>query len=190
MNWLTIKRILRAGVLSFSRNAFVSFASILVMTVTLFTVGTTIFAGVILNSALIELRDKADVNVYFTTNAPEDQILQMKTSLEALPEVASVEAVREELRRLGYLDSGLDRFVLAGAGAPSPLRACARAALRVGLAGGVLFGLAGTVGGANNKTAVKKIYMPKKGDSAEILKGSTAEIVAQLVTKIKELGLL
>jgi electron transfer flavoprotein beta subunit len=51
-------------------------------------------------------------------------------------------------------------------------------------------GLAGTVGGANNKTAVKKIYMPKKGDSAEILKGSTAEIVAQLVTKIKELGLL
>ena len=51
-------------------------------------------------------------------------------------------------------------------------------------------GLASTVGGANNKTAVKKIYMPKKGDSAEILKGSTAEIVAQLVTKIKELGLL
>lgn len=51
-------------------------------------------------------------------------------------------------------------------------------------------GLASTVGGANNKTAIKTIYMPKKGDSAEILKGSTAEIVAQLVTKIKELGLL
>lgn len=51
-------------------------------------------------------------------------------------------------------------------------------------------GLAGSVGGANNKTAIKKIYVPKKGDSAEILKGSTDEIVAQLVTKIKELGLL
>ena len=61
------------------------------------------------------------------------------------PEAAAVEAVREELRRLGYLDSGLDRFVLAGAGAPSPLRACARAAFRVGLAGGALFGLAGTL---------------------------------------------
>lgn len=91
MDWLQIKRVLRAGVLSFSRNAFVSFASILVMTVTLFTVGTTIFAGVILNSALLELRDKADVNVYFTTNAPEDRILEMKASLEALPEVAGVE---------------------------------------------------------------------------------------------------
>jgi len=51
-------------------------------------------------------------------------------------------------------------------------------------------GLAGAVGGANNKTAIKKIYVPKKGDSAEILKGSTDEIVSQLVTKIKELGLL
>lgn len=51
-------------------------------------------------------------------------------------------------------------------------------------------GLADSVGGANNKTAIKKIYVPKKGDSAEILKGSTDEIVAQLVTKIKELGLL
>ena len=69
------------------------------------------------------------------------------------PEVASVEAVREELRRLGYLDSGLDRFVLAGAGAPSPLRACARAALRVGLAGGVLFGLAGTAGRRRPRSA-------------------------------------
>ncbi len=96
MDTLTIRRILRAGILSFSRNAFVSFASILVMTVTLFTVGVTIFAGVILNSALIELRDKADVNVYFTENAPEQRILEMKASLEALSEVAMVEYLSRE----------------------------------------------------------------------------------------------
>ena len=77
--------------LSFSRNAFVSFASILVMTVTLFTVGVTLFAGVILGSALDELRNKADVNVYFTQNAPEDRMLELKASLEALPEVLKVE---------------------------------------------------------------------------------------------------
>src|SRR5262245_64466226 len=56
------------------------------------------------------------------------------------PALASVEEVREELRRLGYLDSGLDRFVLAGAGGGSALRASSGAALRVGLAGGALFG--------------------------------------------------
>lgn len=63
------------------------------MTVTLFVVGTTVFAGVILNSAIVELRDKADVNVYFTTGAPVDQIKALQTQLEAMPEVASVEYV-------------------------------------------------------------------------------------------------
>jgi hypothetical protein len=67
---------------------------------------------------------------------------------EARPPLASVDAVREELRRLGYLDSSLDRFVLGGAGAVSPFRASLRAALRVGLVGGVLFGLAATLAAA------------------------------------------
>jgi electron transfer flavoprotein beta subunit len=51
-------------------------------------------------------------------------------------------------------------------------------------------GLADSVGTAHNKTTVNKIYVPTKGDTAEILDGSTAEVVTQLVTKIKELGLL
>ncbi|HVY72689.1 MAG TPA: permease-like cell division protein FtsX [Candidatus Paceibacterota bacterium] len=91
MDWVQIKRVFRAGFLDFWRNGFVSLASILVMTVTLFVVGLTLFAGVILNSALADLRDKADVNVYFTQNAPEDQVLELQKSLQALPQVQSVE---------------------------------------------------------------------------------------------------
>jgi hypothetical protein len=56
--------------------------------------------------------------------------------------------VREELRRLGYLDSSLDRFVLADTAQKGPLAASVRAALRVGLVGGVLFGLAATLAAA------------------------------------------
>lgn len=93
MNWVTTKRVFRAGFLDFWRNGFVSLASILVMTVTLFVVGTTIFAGIILNTTLQQLRDKADVNVYFVPNAPEDQILQLQKSIEALPQVQSVQYV-------------------------------------------------------------------------------------------------
>jgi hypothetical protein len=59
-----------------------------------------------------------------------------------------VDAVREELRRLGYLDRGLDRFVLARAGGTSPLRASLAAALRVGLAGAVVLGLGAAVAAA------------------------------------------
>ncbi len=61
------------------------------------------------------------------------------------PPLASVEAVRAELKRLGYLESGLDRFVLAGAGSASPVRASLGVAMRVGILGGMLFGLASTL---------------------------------------------
>lgn len=90
MNWVTIKRVFRAGFLDFWRNAFVSFSSILAMTEALFVLGLVIFAGVMLNSTLSELRDKADMSVIFTLGAPEEQILSLKSSLEAMPEVAEV----------------------------------------------------------------------------------------------------
>jgi electron transfer flavoprotein beta subunit len=51
-------------------------------------------------------------------------------------------------------------------------------------------GLSGQVGAAANKVKIDKVYVPPKGDQAEILQGSTDEIVSQLVGKIKELGLL
>ena len=60
-----------------------------------------------------------------------------------------MEAVRDELRRLGYLDSGLDRFVLAGAGGPAPLAASLRAARRASASpAALLFGLAATLAAA------------------------------------------
>ena len=40
------------------------------------------------------------------------------------------------------------------------------------------------------KVTVEKIYTPTKGEGAEILQGSADEVSGQLVTKIKELGLL
>ena len=64
------------------------------------------------------------------------------------PPVARVEDVRDELRRLGYLDHGLDRFVLGGAGRSTPFRASARAAARIGVLGGALFGVASTLAAA------------------------------------------
>jgi electron transfer flavoprotein beta subunit len=51
-------------------------------------------------------------------------------------------------------------------------------------------GLSGQVGVAAAKLKIEKISLPVKGESAEILEGSTDEIVSSLVNKIKELGLL
>ena len=51
-------------------------------------------------------------------------------------------------------------------------------------------GLAGQVGASAAKVTIEQIEPPPKGDSAELLEGSTDEIVGGLVKKIKELGLL
>jgi len=44
--------------------------------------------------------------------------------------------------------------------------------------------------GVAPKVTIDKIYTPVKGEGANILEGSPAEVSGQLVTKIKELGLL
>jgi electron transfer flavoprotein beta subunit len=51
-------------------------------------------------------------------------------------------------------------------------------------------GVAGQVGAAAAKARIEKIYVPPKGQGAEILSGSADEVVGKLVGKIKELGLL
>jgi len=51
-------------------------------------------------------------------------------------------------------------------------------------------GLDGQVGAGATRTVVEKVYTPPKGEGAEMLSGSTDEVVQKLVGKIKELGLL
>jgi len=91
MNWVTAKRIFRAGFLDFWRNGFVSFASVLMMVFTLFIIGLAIFTGVILSTTLQQFRDKADMTVYFTTDASPDAITALEAQVDALPEVASTQ---------------------------------------------------------------------------------------------------
>lgn len=88
--WVNVKRVARYGLIGFIRNGFVSLAAVLVMTITLFVVGAILLASGALSSTLSELTNKVDVNVYFTTAASEEGMLALKTSLESLPEVASV----------------------------------------------------------------------------------------------------
>ena len=51
-------------------------------------------------------------------------------------------------------------------------------------------GLAGKVGAGAARTKIQKIYVPPKGEGAEMVEGSTDEVVKKLMGKIKELGLL
>lgn len=88
--WTSVKRIFKSGFFAFWRNGFVSLSSVLVMVVTLFVIGSVIFMSAILTSSLREIKNKVDINVYFTPVASEEDILSTQKTLENLPEVASV----------------------------------------------------------------------------------------------------
>src|SRR5258708_26773375 len=58
-----------------------------------------------------------------------------------------IDELGQRLRALGYLDAGVDRFVLAPArGTRGPFALAARASVRVGLLGGLLLGPAAAIG--------------------------------------------
>jgi len=96
MFWTNVKRVVKSGFVSFWRNGFVSLASVLVMTVTLFVIGSVIFLLATLDSSLSDLKSKVDVNVYLNINASEEEALELKQSLEDLVEVKSVVYVSRE----------------------------------------------------------------------------------------------
>ena len=82
--------IARSGLKIFPRNDTVAWASVLDITITLSVLTGLIFFQAVLNYSLTEIQDKVDVTVYFTTEASEDKVFEIKTSLESLPEVSQV----------------------------------------------------------------------------------------------------
>jgi cell division transport system permease protein len=104
MLWLNTKRVIRSGFINFWRNGFVSLASILVMVITLFVIGSIIFTSALLTSSLNQIKDKVDINVYMATNAQEGDIMSLKTNLESLPEVQGVEYISREQALQNFKD--------------------------------------------------------------------------------------
>jgi len=94
--WINVGRIIKSGFVSFWRNWFVSLASLLMMTVTLSVIGALIFLSATLATTLDFIRSKVDVSAYFVSSAAESDIMALKSSLESLPEVLSVEYISRD----------------------------------------------------------------------------------------------
>ncbi len=87
---MTLKRIAINGARSFARSGAVSFATVLIMTVTLGIIGLLVFLSALLTYTLNEIKDKVDVNIYFATSAAESDIVALQKDLTELPEVERV----------------------------------------------------------------------------------------------------
>lgn len=96
MATVDLKRTIRSGWIGFSRSSIISFASILVVTITLSVIAGIIFSQAILTSSLNEIKNRVDITIYFKLNTPEDEIHNFETALKQLPEVAKIDFVSAE----------------------------------------------------------------------------------------------
>lgn len=97
MHTVTIKRIIKGGYLSFKRNGWLSTATIMVMSLSLFVLGTLIFLGAIANTLLLAFQQKIDISVYFVPDAQEQAMMSVKSDIEQLSDVAQAEYVSKDM---------------------------------------------------------------------------------------------
>ncbi len=85
-----LKSIIKGGFINFTRSGIISWAAVLVVTITLSVITSIILLQAVLHFSLDQIKNKVDVTIYFTVGADENQITALKQSLEKLPEVAQV----------------------------------------------------------------------------------------------------
>jgi len=93
---VNLKRIVKYGVLGFIRNGFVSLATVLIITISLFIIASSMYADAALKAVLTELKQQVDVNIYFVKDADSADIDMIKQELSNLPEVKELTLITAE----------------------------------------------------------------------------------------------
>lgn len=106
-----VRRVFKAGFVGFWRSAYVSLASVFVLTIALFVIGATMFTDQLLVKSLSTLQSKVDINVYFVPDAPEGEIERLRTAVAALPDVSLVSYTSREEALALYRERNKDDAV-------------------------------------------------------------------------------
>ena len=96
------KRTILAGLRGFYRNRTVSLSSIFILTITLSIVTSFYLLVAVFDYTLEQVKEKVDVRVYFTTDATEQQAIDIKAKLLGLNDVKSVTYTSREQALLDF----------------------------------------------------------------------------------------
>lgn len=106
MKGLKLWRTLQEGAKNYLRNGWLTVATVVVMTLSLFIVSMTMILGITTNLILDNLRDKINISVSFNSDVTEASILSIKQNLEKYKEVASIRYISR--------DQALSDFIAMG----------------------------------------------------------------------------
>ena len=107
-----LRRIAKTGFHSFWRNGSVSLAAVLIMVVALSAIGSIMFMNAVFDATLLGIQNRVGVNVSFVPEAIEQEVLELKTELEALPEVEHVGYVSREEALTNFREKHKDEQII------------------------------------------------------------------------------
>ena len=88
--YITFIRMCRYGVNNFSRNAWLTIAATIVMTITLLVIFSTLVARSVLLDTVNDLRQKVDISIYLDKNTKQSTVDKLTVKLQDLEQVSKV----------------------------------------------------------------------------------------------------
>lgn len=112
MIFTKLKRVIRTGFINFWRNSLLSLAAVVVLTLSLLFFGALIFGSVFGRALITEVKNKVDINVYFTLNADEADVVALQKTIQKLPEVEKVEYTSKDKALADFRDKWKDNALI------------------------------------------------------------------------------
>ncbi len=104
MKMIKLMRALREGALNFYRDMWLTVATVTVMVLTLFLIGTTLLLGFGISETITSIEKRINISIYFNHDTEEETITQIKEDLE--------DRNLKEIQKIVYIsrDEALDRM--------------------------------------------------------------------------------
>lgn len=93
----SLKRIIKSGWLSFSRDGGLSFATIFIMIMTIFLIASLFLFKDVNQFLISSIKEKVDISVFFKEDIAEKDIINLKEEISKIPEVKNVEYISSEM---------------------------------------------------------------------------------------------
>lgn len=94
--FLSLGRLSKEAVKNFTRNGWLTVATTSLLMLSLFVVSVLILVTLTANAVLQNIQDKANISVYFKSTVDEQEIINIKRSYEANPDIKSIAYISRE----------------------------------------------------------------------------------------------
>lgn len=105
---ITFGRIVKTGMVNFFRNAWLAMAAIAVMVVTLTIVLFSWLTSETFNKTIEQITERIDISVYIADTTTDEQLAELMTGLEGLPNVESLEYYDKDMALARYMEQNAD----------------------------------------------------------------------------------